>query len=110
MGNIVINFEGIHNQQAVKKAVFSFPYGPSLVSAENSFVNKKTLKAFSHGHDCSNLITISRFFSLNKYKYEDFPVGTLDRNLPANVGAGVQSLVKEDSTCYRVTKPKHYND
>ena len=31
------------------------------------------------------------------------------KNLPANAGTWVQSLIWEDPTCYRVTKPMHHN-
>ena len=34
-----------------------------------------------------------------------FPGGPLVKNLPAKGGAWVQSLVREDSTCHRATKP-----
>ena len=36
---------------------------------------------------------------------EDFPGGTVDNNLLPGQGTQVQSLVQEDSTCYRAAKP-----
>ena len=47
---------------------------------------------------------------------EDFPgwhstslVGTVVENLPANAGARVQGLVREDPTCRGATKPVRHN-
>ena len=40
---------------------------------------------------------------------EGFPGGPVVKNLPANAGDPVRSLVLEDSTCHRVTKPEHYS-
>ena len=44
-----------------------------------------------------------------KNVFSDFPGGTADRNLPANVETQVQCLVQEDSTCHTATKPVHHN-
>ena len=44
-----------------------------------------------------------------KIVFVDFPGGTVDKNLPANVGDTVWSLVREDNTCYGTTKPVHHN-
>ena len=35
----------------------------------------------------------------------DFPSSSVDKNLPASAGARARSLVQEDSTCCRATKP-----
>ena len=35
--------------------------------------------------------------------------GTVDKNVPPMQGTWVQSLVGEDPTCSRVTKPIHHN-
>ena len=35
----------------------------------------------------------------------DFPGGPVVKNPPANPGNMVQSLVQEDSTCHKATKP-----
>ena len=39
----------------------------------------------------------------------DFPGGTVVKNPPANAGKRVQSLVWEDLTCPRATKPVRHN-
>ena len=51
------------------------------------------------------------FLRLQSFKnvFSDFPGGTVDRNLPANVGTQVQSLVQEDSTCHTAIEPMHHN-
>ena len=38
----------------------------------------------------------------------DFPSSSVDKNLPASAGAQARSLVQEDSTCCRATKPVHH--
>ena len=38
-----------------------------------------------------------------------FPDGTVDKSPPASQGTQVQSLVQEDPTCHRATKPEHHN-
>ena len=40
---------------------------------------------------------------------EDFPGGAVVKNPPANVGDTVLSLVREDPTCHRATKPVCHN-
>ena len=40
-----------------------------------------------------------------KSKERDFPAGTVVKNPPANEGTQVRSLVREDPTCCRATKP-----
>ena len=40
---------------------------------------------------------------------QDFPGGTVDKNPAAKTGTWVQSLVQENSTCLRETKPMHHN-
>ena len=37
--------------------------------------------------------------------HEGFPGGTVAKNPPANAGAQVRSLIREDPKCYRATKP-----
>ena len=44
-----------------------------------------------------------------RIQLEDFPGGTVVKNLPANAGARVQALVQEDPTCRGATKPMCYN-
>ena len=46
-----------------------------------------------------------------KNELKDFPGGAVVKNLPADAGQGtqVQSLVREDPTCHRVTKPVRHN-
>ena len=39
----------------------------------------------------------------------DFPGGAVVKNLPANAGDTVRSLVREDPTCRGATKPVHHN-
>ena len=39
----------------------------------------------------------------------DFPGGSVVKNLPANAGDMVRSLVQEDPTCRGATKPMHHN-
>ena len=39
----------------------------------------------------------------------DFPGGPLAKNPPANAGDMVLSLLKEDFTCHRATKPTRHN-
>ena len=39
----------------------------------------------------------------------DFPDGAVAKNLPSNVETMVQSLVWEDPTCCRATKPMSHN-
>ena len=48
---------------------------------------------------------------LNKAKIKDkcFKDGSVVKNLPANAGTWVQSLIQEDPTCHRATKPVHHN-
>ena len=40
---------------------------------------------------------------------KDFTGGPVVKNSPDNEGDKIQSLVWEDPTCLRVTKPVHYN-
>ena len=40
---------------------------------------------------------------------QDFPVGAVVKNLPANTGEWVQSLVEEDPSCHEAAKPVHHN-
>ena len=40
---------------------------------------------------------------------QDFPGGTVNKNPPGKAGAWVRSLVQEDSTCLRATKPVHHS-
>ena len=49
------------------------------------------------------------FIALNKTALLDFPGGTVDKSPPANVGDGVQSLVREDFTNCGATKPVRHN-
>ena len=42
-------------------------------------------------------------------KLQDFPGGAVVKNPPANAGARVQALVREDPTCRGATKPLHHN-
>ena len=42
-------------------------------------------------------------------KHGDFPGGPVVEDPPADAGAQVQSLVHEDSTCLRATKPMCHN-
>ena len=52
------------------------------------------------------LLQLRMFSSLvKKIILDDFPGGPVDRNLPAEQGTQVQSLVGEDPTCHRATKP-----
>ena len=39
----------------------------------------------------------------------DFPIGAMDKNLPANAGDTGSILGLEDSICCRATKPVHHN-
>ena len=41
--------------------------------------------------------------------WEDFPGGTVDKNLPADTGDMVWSLILGDSTFHRATKPAYLN-
>ena len=45
----------------------------------------------------------------SKTKNKGFPGGSVVRNPPANVGDRVQSLVQEDPTYHRATKPVYHN-
>ena len=45
----------------------------------------------------------------NKEQSSDFPGGPVVKNLPANAGDTVRSLLREDSTCRGATKPMHHN-
>ena len=38
-----------------------------------------------------------------------FPGGAVGENLPANAGARVRGLGREDPTCHGATKPMHHN-
>ena len=49
------------------------------------------------------------YVSLKTNKLEDFPGGPKVKNLPAKQGTWVQSLVLEDPTWWRTTKPMHLN-
>ena len=40
---------------------------------------------------------------------QGFPDGAVVKNLPANAGTRVRSLVWENSTCHRATKPVNYS-
>ena len=40
---------------------------------------------------------------------QGFPYGAVVKNLPANAGTQVRSLVWENSTCHRATKLVHHN-
>ena len=40
---------------------------------------------------------------------QDFPGGSVVKNLPASAGNMVQSIVWEDRTCLRETKPVGHN-
>ena len=46
---------------------------------------------------------------LKEMTNRDFPGVAVVKNPPANAGNTVQSLVQEDPTCRRTTKPVHYN-
>ena len=39
----------------------------------------------------------------------DFPCGTVVKNPPANAGARIRSLVREDPICCRAAKPMSHN-
>ena len=44
-----------------------------------------------------------------KSRIQDFLCGPVGKNLPANAGAQLQSLVREDPTCCGATKPVNHN-
>ena len=60
-------------------------------------------------HKPPGLIQVTNRKKETESHIPDFASGTVDRNLPANTGTQVQSLVQEDSTCYGTTKPRHHN-
>ena len=43
--------------------------------------------------------------SIKNYQSLDFPGGAVVENSPANAGTPAQSLIWEDPTCHRATKP-----
>ena len=63
-------------------------------------------KAKKHVKRCSTSLIIK---CKSKLQWGVFLGGSVIKNLPANAGDTVQSLVQEDPTCRRATKPMRHN-
>ena len=55
------------------------------------------------------LFVLLKIKTRNKTEGRDFPGGTVVKNPPANAGDMGSSLVLEDPTCCRATKPVRHN-
>ena len=82
--------------QASSKERRQDPAGTGLICVQKSPRKEKQLPAVS-------VNWLFKTISL------DFPGGPVVKNLPANAGTGVWSLVWEDPTCLRATKSTSHN-
>ena len=65
----------------------------------NSAQRYRMFPPYRYTTDVSNLKSTDR----------DFPGGAVVKNLPANAGDMVRTLVREDPTCRGATKPVRHN-
>ena len=83
-----------------------FFHWQKCVDCNGSFLINKDVFELSY-NDLKSTVQNRNYFYTNLITVEDFPGDAVDKNPPVNAGTQVLSLLLEDSTYCRATKPVH---